>query len=325
MPGRALISWAHGRQAPKIRQARSLRSCQSCRQQRRASRRVRIIGASGAYGSLGLGVPRARREGSEEACRGNQTSGVHHRDHRDHRHDPSRPGILSDGPAGSSAAPTRSVRLTRPAGSRPARLAQTACGSGVDIVERCPRRWCSTPTWWWRRCCPSSGASELARRRDPPEHSSCLDVLERLGDSGTPVVFSRHLEIELWESVFNLALRERHPRKDAASRPLRQSCQAACRAAARPGPSGVGEDARLARFVVGEIHEIADQVPGLIQQVRVAVLRRCARRHAAGQRDHRLRHPRRRVRRPSERCRDAAHDAGTSPANARARRRRAGY
>ncbi len=47
-----------------------------------------------------------------------------------------------------------------------------------------------------------------------PEHSSCLDVLERLGDSGTLVVFSRHLEIELWESVFNLALRERHPRKD---------------------------------------------------------------------------------------------------------------
>jgi predicted nucleic acid-binding protein len=47
-----------------------------------------------------------------------------------------------------------------------------------------------------------------------PEHSSCLAVLKHLGDNGTRVVFSRLLEIELWEVVFNLALRERHPRKD---------------------------------------------------------------------------------------------------------------
>ncbi len=47
-----------------------------------------------------------------------------------------------------------------------------------------------------------------------PEHAPCLDVLELLANSGTTVVFSRLLEIELWEVIFNLALRERHPRKN---------------------------------------------------------------------------------------------------------------
>lgn len=47
-----------------------------------------------------------------------------------------------------------------------------------------------------------------------PEHRECLAVLERLADSGTAVLFSRLLEIELWEVIFNLALRERHPRKN---------------------------------------------------------------------------------------------------------------
>jgi hypothetical protein len=45
------------------------------------------------------------------------------------------------------------------------------------------------------------------------DYASCLALLDRLDDSGTTVVFSRLLEIELWEVVFNLALRERHPRK----------------------------------------------------------------------------------------------------------------
>jgi hypothetical protein len=43
------------------------------------------------------------------------------------------------------------------------------------------------------------------------EHDACLDVLERLGTAGTSITFSRHLEIELWQVLFNLALRERHP------------------------------------------------------------------------------------------------------------------
>jgi len=47
-----------------------------------------------------------------------------------------------------------------------------------------------------------------------PEHAACRTVLRRFAAEGTTVVFSRLLEIELWEVVFNLALRERHPRKN---------------------------------------------------------------------------------------------------------------
>ena len=72
-----------------------------------------VASAARAYGPLGLGVPRARREGSEEARRSDQTSGVDHQNHRGHRLAQSRPGILSSGPAGSPAAATRRVRLRR--------------------------------------------------------------------------------------------------------------------------------------------------------------------------------------------------------------------
>jgi predicted nucleic acid-binding protein len=96
-----------------------------------------------------------------------------------------------------------------------------------------------------------------------PEHSSCLDVLERLGNSRTPVVFSRHLEIELWQVVFNLALRERHPRKEL--RHVRYDNRVKPRAARLF--RAAWEDDLLVRlnWSLVEIHEIADQVPGLIQ------------------------------------------------------------
>jgi predicted nucleic acid-binding protein len=99
-----------------------------------------------------------------------------------------------------------------------------------------------------------------------PEHSSCLDVLERLGDSGTLVVVSRHLEIELWESLFNLALRERHPRKEL--RRARYDNRARPRAARLLGQAQHAWEMMRGSLdsSLVEIHEIADQVPGLIQK-----------------------------------------------------------
>ena len=47
-----------------------------------------------------------------------------------------------------------------------------------------------------------------------PEYGSCAALMRRLAETRTRVVFSRLLEVELWEVVFNIALRERHPRKD---------------------------------------------------------------------------------------------------------------
>jgi predicted nucleic acid-binding protein len=99
-----------------------------------------------------------------------------------------------------------------------------------------------------------------------PEHDACLAVLERLADNGTPVVFSRHLEIELWEVLFNLALRERHPRKDL--RRVRYDNRVRPRAARLLGQAQQAWEKMLGSLdsSLVEIHEIAHQVPGLIQQ-----------------------------------------------------------
>jgi predicted nucleic acid-binding protein len=99
------------------------------------------------------------------------------------------------------------------------------------------------------------------------EHQACLAVLERLGTAGASVTFSRHLEIELWETVFNLALRERHPRKEL--RHARYDNRVRPRAARLLGQARQAWEQDLRDSLSWtriEIHEIADEVPGLIQQ-----------------------------------------------------------
>ena len=100
-----------------------------------------------------------------------------------------------------------------------------------------------------------------------PEHDACLAVLERLGTEGSTVVLSRHLEIELWEVLFNLALRERHPRKDL--RRVRYDNRVRPRAARLLGQAQQAWEERLRGSLSWtriEIHEIAEEVPALIQQ-----------------------------------------------------------
>jgi predicted nucleic acid-binding protein len=100
-----------------------------------------------------------------------------------------------------------------------------------------------------------------------PEHSPCLAVLERLADSGTAVVFSGLLEIELWEAVFNLALRERHPRKNI--RHVRYDNRVRPRAARllRQAHKAWQEDLRRPLgWTRIEMHEVADDVPRLMQE-----------------------------------------------------------
>ncbi len=100
-----------------------------------------------------------------------------------------------------------------------------------------------------------------------PEHTACRAVLRRFATEGTAVVFSRLLEIELWEAVFNLALRERHPRKNIrhvrydnrvrprAARLLRQAQQAWQYDVLAP----------LAWSRI-EVDEVAEDVPKLMQE-----------------------------------------------------------
>jgi predicted nucleic acid-binding protein len=98
-----------------------------------------------------------------------------------------------------------------------------------------------------------------------PEHSACLAVLERLGTEGTTVIFSRLLEIELWEVAFNLALRERHPRKDV--RHVRYDNRVRPRAACLLGQARKAWEKMLDSLAWSrvEIHDIASDVPRLMQ------------------------------------------------------------
>lgn len=100
-----------------------------------------------------------------------------------------------------------------------------------------------------------------------PEHATCRAVLRRFATEGTAVVFNRLLEIELWEAVFNLALRERHPRKNIrhvrydnrvrprAARLLRQAQQA--------WEDDVLDPLAWSRI---EMDEVAEDVPKLMQE-----------------------------------------------------------
>ena len=97
------------------------------------------------------------------------------------------------------------------------------------------------------------------------EHRPCLALLERLADRGVAIVFSRLLEIELWEAVFNLALRERHPRKSL--RHVRYDNRVRPRAARLLRQAHEAWEKTLASLAwsVIEIHEVSHDVPKLMQ------------------------------------------------------------
>jgi predicted nucleic acid-binding protein len=99
-----------------------------------------------------------------------------------------------------------------------------------------------------------------------PEHAQCASVLHRLAEAGTTVVFSRLLEVELWEVIFNLALRERHPRKDL--RHVRYDSRARKRAARLLAQAQTAWEELLDTLAWQrvEIDEVASDVPKLMQQ-----------------------------------------------------------
>lgn len=98
-----------------------------------------------------------------------------------------------------------------------------------------------------------------------PEHAECATVLHRLAEAGTTVVFSRLLEVELWEVIFNLALRERHPRKDL--RHIRYDSRIRKRAARLLAQAQTGWDELLdtLSWLRVEMNEVATDVPKLMQ------------------------------------------------------------
>jgi predicted nucleic acid-binding protein len=98
-----------------------------------------------------------------------------------------------------------------------------------------------------------------------PEHAVCAAVLHQLAEAGTTVVFSRLLEVELWEVVFNLSLRERHPRKNL--RHIRYDSRVRRRAARLLAETQTAWEELLdtLSWVRVEIDEVASDVPKLMQ------------------------------------------------------------
>lgn len=98
-----------------------------------------------------------------------------------------------------------------------------------------------------------------------PEHNACLAALRQLADSRSTVLYNRLLEIELWEATFNLALRERHPRKNL--RQIRYDNRIRPRAARLLGQAHKAWGQTLATLAssVIEVGEVADDVPALMQ------------------------------------------------------------
>jgi predicted nucleic acid-binding protein len=143
-----------------------------------------------------------------------------------------------------------------------------------------------------------------------PEHDICDALFRRLAEGRTLIVFSRLLEVELWEVVFNHALRTHTGRRDIRHSRYRHDARRAAgvmldrairdwnelldtldwecvRRAAQSRRRGAGPDARL----------------------RIAVLRRDPCGDAAGERGDGHGQPRRGVRGAHAGGRDAAHDA----------------
>lgn len=100
-----------------------------------------------------------------------------------------------------------------------------------------------------------------------PEHAVCLALLRRFAAEGTAIVFSGLLEIELWEVIFNLALRERHPRKNL--RHVRYDNRVRPRAARLLQQTHEAWEEDL-RNPLGwtriEMHMVAERVPKLMQE-----------------------------------------------------------
>jgi predicted nucleic acid-binding protein len=100
---------------------------------------------------------------------------------------------------------------------------------------------------------------------DEPEYAPCDAVLRRLMDAKTVVVFNRLLELELWEVIYEHALRRAVPGRDRRLRRFDRGV--------RMGPAeALDEATRLWHELLDdltwervEVREVADAVPDLMR------------------------------------------------------------
>jgi predicted nucleic acid-binding protein len=100
---------------------------------------------------------------------------------------------------------------------------------------------------------------------DEAEYASCKAVLSRLAEAGTAVVFNRLLELELWEVVYEHALRRAVPGRDRRLRRFDKEVRngpALALARAHVLWNELLDDLTWERV---EIREVADAVPDLMR------------------------------------------------------------
>lgn len=100
---------------------------------------------------------------------------------------------------------------------------------------------------------------------DQDECATCDVVLRHLGSSGTVVVFNRLLELELWEVVFNHALRRTLPARDRRIRRFELDKRRDAVAALDRARQLWNDFLEDLTWQCVELHEVADAVPDLMR------------------------------------------------------------
>ncbi len=109
----------------------------------------------------------------------------------------------------------------------------------------------------------TSVVAEALLRREP-EHAACDELLRRLAHERTRVVFNRLLEAELWEVVFNHALRTHTGQPDVRHSRFRQDARRAAAAKLDEAICAWNEMLAALDWQCVELDEVADAVPDLM-------------------------------------------------------------
>lgn len=98
-----------------------------------------------------------------------------------------------------------------------------------------------------------------------PEQSSCRELIEQLIARRTLVVFNRLLEAELWEVVFNHALRTHTGHRDVRHARFRADARRVAGVTLDRATQEWDEMLQALDWQCVELHEVADAVPDLMR------------------------------------------------------------
>ncbi len=101
--------------------------------------------------------------------------------------------------------------------------------------------------------------------QDEPEHPVCDALMSCLATAKVTVVFNRLLELELWEVVFNHALKRELPHRDQRHRRFQRASRKGAMAAVTRAECDWQDLLETLDWQCVELHEVADAVPDLMR------------------------------------------------------------